>query len=389
MNVKSLGGGIIILMAWHLPALAQSTVEERLSKMERRLQYLEHRVATQDKVIVAKDKEIAHLKKQGEKTESGWFSKVEVHGAVEVEGSYSDPYTGGSTSDIALATAAIGLQAQVHDWVGAEVSLLYEEDDTPLELDTGSITLAPPNGPWSLQAGQIYVPFGVFETNMVSDPLTLELAETRETAVKAGFAAGGFSGAVFVFNGTSKQRGDNDIDDYGATLGYAMEKGDAGFAVNFGYISDIGDSDTVQDVVASNLGSNDVMDNVPAWTASVVAGYRGFTVIGEYVAALDNFQMAEVPWRTGGAQPKAWGVEGGYAFNLFGKEATVAVGYQETREALALELPRSRFLTAFSVEVYEMVSLSLEWAHDKDYGVADGGTGKSADTVTTQLAVEF
>jgi len=34
-----------------------------------------------------------------------------------------------------------------------------------------------------LTAGQLYVPFGAFETGLISDPLTLEIGETRESTV--------------------------------------------------------------------------------------------------------------------------------------------------------------------------------------------------------------
>ena len=64
--------------------------------------------------------------------------------------------------------------------------------------------------------------------------------------------------------------------------------------------------------------------------------------------------------------------------------------YQETDEAVALELPEERLSAAISVEVMDNTTLSLEWAHDDDDSTADGGTGASGgDTVTGQLAVEF
>ena len=35
----------------------------------------------------------------------------------------------------------------------------------------------------SITGGLLYLPFGVFETNMISDPLTLDLGEKRDPAV--------------------------------------------------------------------------------------------------------------------------------------------------------------------------------------------------------------
>ncbi len=40
-------------------------------------------------------------------------------------------------------------------------------------------------------------------------------------------------------------------------------------------------------------------------------------------------------------------LEAGYQFDLLGKEAQIALGYQGTREALALALPETRGLVTF------------------------------------------
>ncbi len=68
------------------------------------------------------------------------------------------------------------------------------------------------------------MPFGNFESNMISDPVTLTLAETREDVVQVGFGTeGGFYDSAYFFNGdTDKSKdnvyssADNDhIDNYG------------------------------------------------------------------------------------------------------------------------------------------------------------------------------
>ena len=74
---------------------------------------------------------------------------------------------------------------------------------------------------------------------------------------------------------------------------------------------------------------------------------------------------------------------------MAGRDATAALGYQGTAEALALELPEKRLLAGLSIGLVDQVGLGVEWAHDEDYGTAEGGTGKSADTATVQLSAEF
>lgn len=377
----------LALIVWSAPARAQTSIEERLESMERRIQYLERRIADQDRVIVEKERVISRL----EGREDAWFDNLEITGAVEIEASRSDPSEGDSTSDVAVATAAIGIGAQIDDWVSAEISLLHEEDDTDLEVDTASMTAGPSEGAWSVTAGQVYLPFGTFESNMISDPLTLEIGETRETAVQFDVSANGFSGSAFLFNGANDEGGKEEIDGFGVAAGYAMEGDERGFALNLGYVNDVGDSDGLEGVIGENLGEEGVYaSRVPGWTGSVILRFGAVSLIGEYLSAMDGFQPGEISFGEGrGAEPSAWGVEAGYGFSLGGKDATFALAAQGTDQAFSLELPESRYLASLSVDLADGVGGALEWARDEDYDTTVGGAGSEADTVTAQVAVEF
>ncbi len=376
----------LALIAWNAPALAQTSIEERLANMEQRIRRLERRIADQDRVIVEKEREISRLVGR----DDAWFDDLEITGVVEVEGSHSSPFEGDSASDVAVATAAIGIGAQVNDWMSAEIGLLYEEDDTPLEVDTASLTAGPSEGAWSVTAGQVYLPFGTFESNMISDPLTLEIGETRETAVQFDFSANGFSGSTYVFNGANDEGGKDEIDGFGAAAGYEMEGDERGFALGLGWINDVGDSDGLEGAIGDGLGEGGVYaSRAPGWTGSVVLRFGDVSLIGEYLSALDEFQPGEVPFGDGGAEPSAWNVEAGYGFSLGGRDATFALAAQGTDQALALELPESRYLASLSVDLADRVSGTLEWARDEDYDASAGGTGNEADAVTAQVAVEF
>lgn len=172
LRVLSLAGALALALG--TPALAQQSVEERLSGMEKRIQYLEQRVADQDKVIVEKDKQIAELSGGTE-----WVRSVQIGGAIEIEGVHEKPAGEDGTSSVGVGTAEVGIAAEVNDWAGGEL-VLAKDDDDKIELDTATITLGQPDGPWSLTAGKLTLPFGTYETAL-GDPLTLELGETGDT----------------------------------------------------------------------------------------------------------------------------------------------------------------------------------------------------------------
>lgn len=388
MKTRVLVAAGLAAFVWQAPALAQESMDDRLSGLERRIKYLEQRVAAQDEMIVEKDRQIAELT-----GEDAWFDAVEIGGTIELEAAHESPYEGDSSTTAELARVELGIAARIHDWVGAEI-VVKNDDDDKIEVDEAFLTIAPPEGAWALQAGGYVVPFGVYETNMISDPVTLELGETGQDAVTFATESGaGLYGSVFAFNGDLDRGGDDTIDGFGVSLGYAMESEWSTVDANLSWINDLGESDGFEIDLAG-------ADNVPGWAASVVLGWGDVTLIGEYLAALDGFGGDGLEFGGTGAEPSAWTVEAAYGLDLGGRDATAAIGYQGTSEALAphpgdleadplLGLPERRLLVGLSVEMAEGLGLSAEWKSDEDYGEAEGGTGKSADTVTVQLAAEF
>lgn len=376
MKARALLLAAAAALLWHAPALAQQSVEERLLNMEKRIRQLEERVSAQDKVIVEKDKQISRLT-GGDK----WFEAVEIGGAIDIRGIATDPPEGDNETDLVVDSVELGIGAQVSDWVSGEVVLLYEGEG--VDVDTATVTIGPPEGAWSLTGGQLYVPFGVYETNLISDPLTLDIGETRQTAFQIDGSAGALSGSVFVFKGDNMEDGDNLIQGFGFAAGYSVETGSFELGLNLSYTNDLGDSDGLEVEGAEGY------DRVAGISASAMLTIGSISVLGEYLGAMDTFGADYVAFGDYGAKPSAWMLEVAYGFELAGKEATLAASYQTTDEALALELPKKRFLLGISAEVMDGLSLGVEWARDTDYGVEDGGSGENTDTFTLQLAAEF
>ena len=308
---------------------------------------------------------------------------VDFSGLIEVEGSAGEDFEGVNESNFELATVELGFVGKVTDWASAHLTLLYEEggDDKVLVDDAHIIIGNTDVFPLYLDAGRQYVPFGNFMTNMISDPLTLEIAETQETALQIGFQAAGAYGSVFAFNGhTNEGGGDSQIEQFGGNIGYALERDSFSLDIGMSYMNSIGDSD----------GLGDILEEKDLLTADYVGGIGAYAIthigpvslIGEYITALDDIGDET------NFQPMAFNIETGYAFHIQGLESTVAIAWQGTDDMVGY-LPESRFLGSFAVGIFPGTTLAIEWAHDKDYAKADGGTDESADTFTAQLAYEF
>lgn len=384
MSLTGAGMASLAVLAWHAPAMADDSIEDRLAKMEQRIRYLEERVASQDQVIVEKERQIFALS-AGEG--DAWYNRVEIGGAIELEAIHESPYEGDSTSDADVGTVELVIAAAVNDSVSGEV--VVKEDDG-IQLDAATVTFASPDDPFSVTGGLQGLPFGVYDTNLISDPLTKELGEAGEVSLVFNVESDRFHWSVFAFDGDNQPDGHQRVEGFGAALGFAIEGQDTEFGADVSWINDIGDSDGPQDLIADNLGEYGVYaDHVSGMSASARGRLGQASVLLEYVAALEEFEAGEVGFEDRRAEPSAWMFEIAYDFTLLDRDATVALGYQTSDEAFALELPESRVLAGISVGVSENVGLALEWARSDDYGTAQGGTGKTADTVTTVLSAEF
>jgi len=409
---------IFAVLGLLLPATAFAAdtraLEQQVQELARQLQELKAQLASQNQIIKSNEQRLSGHKRdfqrgrthfqeqeqaQTEKTTAAQASgvlgegikllndKVKLSGLVEAEVNFSKDYDDNDSSDITLATVELDIDVDLHKYVKSHILFLWEEDDTePVDIDEAYIYLGNTEEfPLFAQVGKLYIPFGNFESHMISDPLTLELGETRETAIVVGAEYNGLHASTYVFNGDINESGDDDeIKCFGIAAGYVFENDAFGIDVGMGWTNNLADSDTLKDTLPSEI--DDYVDGI---TAHAILSWQGLQLIGEYLGALDDFKVSELEFKGDGAEPEAWNIELGYTFEIASHETVFAIAYQGSDEALALELPEQRYLGSFGIGLIDGLSLAVEYAHDKDYDKSDGGSGDSADSVTMQLALEF
>lgn len=292
-------------------------------------------------------------------------SSVAIGGLIEVEAISAE-----NTSDIAVATVEVALAAELTEKVTGEIVLLHEEDATDFSVDTAVVGLAV-NEHLSVTAGQTYVPFGVFGTYMISDPLTLELAETNATALQLDLAAGPATFSLYSFNGINAE---DKVDNWGANLDFTSDH----FLLTLGYIANIGDTGII--------AADTINTRVPGMSVSTGVNVGGFSLIGEHISALDDFQVGDGNTDpvdgylfTQKAKPKASNLEMAYIMD----RVILAVATQRTEQAEDLGLPEQRNLASVWYKLEEDATVSLEFAQEESYA------GIRSDAVTAQLAVAF
>lgn len=311
-------------------------------------------------------------------------------GVIEVEAGYEDmdfddpAQRDENASDLTLATVEFGMDARINPYVLTHVLLLYEQaPDAEIEVDEAFVQLGGDDAlPFYAVFGRQYVPFGYFGSHFISDPLTLELGETQETAGVFGYANDWVDIFFGIFNGDINKTGeDNDhLENFVSGIMVTFPENALATAVlGASYISNIADSDALSDEIVT--ADQTVADNVPGYSvfASLAFSDRVF-VEAEFLGAVDEFEAGELSFDSGKAfQPGALNVE--FAV-MVTDSVELGLRYGASNDAGDF-LPESLFGGVVNYAIFENTSVALEIL-----------TGKfeNDDTITIctgQLAVEF
>ena len=338
---------------------AHADVIERTDSLTQRQAYLEKRIQDQDKVL-ANLSSLANLP----------ISSIELGGVVEVEATHTTQDESDDESDIAIPTVELGIAAEVNDWTKAEIIALYEDEgdgEGQLNIDSAVFQVSNPDKDWYIAGGQYAVPFGAYETGLLSDPLTLALGETSDVALEIGVEQASVSGAAYIFQGNHS----SEIESFGFNLAFTP-LGES-LNVSLGYISDLGESDALVD------DEIEFASETPGMTAALLVQVGDFSATAEYLTSTD--EIAEYD----NAKPSAYNFELGLALSQFAIPANFAIALQGTEEAetVAGGLPESRVAAALAFELKEGLGLTFEAGQEESYDKSENSF------VTAQLAIEF
>ncbi len=341
---------------------------------------------------------VAHLEQQNaelyhtlaEKKAAGLSTLITDHlnlsGLLEVEASSErQHFKNGNTdsnSDLTLATAQLGLEIEVNEQFGGDLILLFEEDeegDDRVELDEATVNFGA--GAWSGRVGRQYLPFGHFHSHFINDPLTLELGETRETALVAGFDGGNWNLSGFAFSGQADRDGGEDhLNDFGLSLSLTPHES---LELGISYLSDLADS-------GAEL-ADDYRHRVGGWSVYAEGNPGPLKLSGEILGATRRFDTTDLDADANGRgdRPLAWNLEA--ATNL-SETVEVALRLEGSRELA--ETPEIQYGAAISWSPIQHVSLSLEYLrgeYDRRFAALDvaGSPLQSRDLISSQLAIEF
>ena len=197
-------------------------------------------------------------------------------------------------------------------------------------------------------------------------------------------------------------------------MGYIFNDGDNSGEIGASFISSIEDAGGMQFTgstpgttfggFSSVTNGNEAVRNVPAVGVHGSVSIDRFNFTAEWVGTTEPFRTQDLSFNGRGARPQAAQLEAGMTFKTFNKPASMALGYQWSKDTLALNLPEQRIAGVYNISIWKDTVESLEYRHDINFpknqyangaaptGLVNANTispGGSSDTLLLQLGVYF
>lgn len=372
-------------------------------------------------------------------------SHILLSGTIQGQALYTN--NNNNQSDIDLTTAA--LDAYIlgpSRWTSALLELAY---DNNIGTETGSFSSNNRvqnsrvfvkkafvvigdllQSPFYATIGQLFVPFGVFSTTMVSSPVTQILGRVQARAIVLGYdqqSVNHFYASTYIFRGASHPSSVTHVNNGGINLGYGFKMHQVNANVGVGAIANIADSQGMQftgnqplfagfggptvsnvvtttgattNVISINTGSEKLVHRVPAYDVHALLGFGdNIQAIGEYITASTNFNPNDMSFNSHGARPQALMLEGIYNIPQFSYHTSVALAYAMTKNALAIGLPAKRYSFVVNQSWWKDTLESLELRRDVNYSASSyssgsgitgpSGSSQGVNMITFQLSYFF
>ena len=371
------------------------------------------------KLLLRRYSEVQQYKKKG--LSAPVNPRLVLGGKIEAQAIGDNSYDSYTYSDIDVSGIGLDAYAELSPWVNGLLSFKYDNTqgahnrvgNSNVLVDKAFITFGnfAKSGFYG-SIGQMYVPFGRYNSVNITDPLTKFIGKTKVRAIAFGYedTVGVFQPyvSVFAFNGDSEYGNSKIVHNYGGDLGVSYNKNKLISEFGVSYIANIADSDNMQNpngavtmsspaIVQSNTGFAGGVAQVNEQLEHRVAGISGhanitygkFNFLAECLSALQAFDASDLSFYSAGnavlgAKPKAFDVEGAYAFRIGRHPSSFGVGYGRSYQAVALGIPQQQYLATLAVTVLDNTVAKLEFAHKINYGKDDRAGFSGVDTANTQ-----
>ncbi|NOZ26028.1 MAG: hypothetical protein GXO94_08080 [Nitrospirae bacterium] len=267
-----------------------------------------------------------------------------------------------STSDLYQRTIELGIGVKLTDWITASAVLNSEwigdeinAGDEMITVDEAFITLQDRGFPFYAVAGKRTQPFGLFESHLITDPMTQDACETKRVGFTAGCTCpAGMDLSVTVYKGEEQMNHlfESGLFDTETVHRTGEETDDVGSFIVSVSAEPIEEALTLFGAYLSEPGAGSRNETVNLGFNFVLPALENLRIDGEYMKALkrERYEGADREYREG-----VLSVAAAYEFILRQREVTGGGLFAERRAHV----------------ISEPLEVSLRYEYFDDDGLAE------------------
>ena len=230
------------------------------------------------------------------------------------------------------------------------------------------------NNPFYISVGQCYVPFGRYGSRMISRPINELMGGTKAPTLTLGYhplRSNAFYLSGFVFKPNVNVLGQANHFSGGVDAGYHFKY--AGMDVDLGasYINNIENSDGMlvngRSQYFPGFKKQGNHKSVPGADVHLGIKYRKIAISAEYTGAISRFASDDMTFDGKAARPGALTFEADMQYTLFSVPSVFGLGYTQSVEALAMNLPLRRYAAVMTMNPTKDVLFSMEYDINQQY----------------------
>lgn len=270
------------------------------------------------------------------------FIKLGVE--TEFLGTYLE---GSDNDDFVLDTLDFILDVYLTDKISFNTVFEYSGADDDYYIDSAQFDVQLSDS-LSATVGKTYLPFGRFNSEMITDPLTVDFGEMRKTTAGLTYNIyDNLSVSAWLFNGDI----DEEFKNYAVTLEMSPVEN---VTVGAGLISDISESSLSDYFDAAD--DHDAALGVNAWVE--VSLTDDFALYGEFMGAVEGIDELN------GDAPRTWALDLSYSLS---DSWVLGARYEGTSscESLINDIPNTRFGGAVTHSFNDFISVTMEYLYSE------------------------
>jgi len=227
--------------------------------------------------------------------------------------------------------------------------------------------------------GKRVLPFGVFETFLISDPLTLNIGETKKVSAGLSYKiAEGIIGEIALFKGPKEMAEENNVaKDLVLSLNYEAEY----LKINLGYITNMLAIDNLPDEIGIDVNNDTIDKRGNGLATSLNLTIDKLILIGEGITNKGEIKVNNTDYNI-----KAYNVEAGYQVN---EKLTAGIRYEFLKYETNNNITRKvkNYGIGLNRNIYENTNLLFEYLKSRDN--TSGANELKNDIFTVEISYQF